>query len=155
MGLMLLTVTGVGLRMYFATFVAANSSLNRSTNTHSKQFTTDAEKISFLKRYLVLPSAVEAAEFHVVFYDNSGGGVPGPSDWDIQAVLKVAPKHLSAWTQNLRVTDQKQDLAWGYRLAQQQDWKLNATPKVYTAAGKTVAIFEKEGFIFKQLTSTP
>lgn len=155
MGLMLLTVTGVGLRMCFDTFVAANSSPNRSTNTHSKQFATDAEKISFLKRYLVLPSAIEAAEFHVVFYDNSGGGVPGPSDWDIQAVLKVVPKHLSAWTQNLQVTAQKQDLTWGYRLAQQRDWKLSATPKVYTAAGKIVAVFEKEGFIFKQLKSTP
>ncbi len=154
-GLMLLTVTGVSLRIRFDALVAANSSPNRSTNTYSKQFATDAEKISFLKRYLLLPSGVEATEFHVVFYDNSGGSVPGPSDWDIQAVLKVAPKHLSAWTQNLQVTAQKQDLAWGYRLAQQRGWKLNAAPKVYTMAGKIVAVFEKEGFIFKQLTSTP
>jgi hypothetical protein len=154
MGLTLLTITGVGLRMCFDTFVAANSSPNRSTNTYSKQFATDADKISFLKRYLVLPSAVEAAEFHVVFYDNSGGSVPGPSDWDIEAVFKVAPEHLSAWTQNLQVTSQKQDLAWGYRLAQQRGWKLNATPKVYTAAGKIVAVFEREGFICKRLTSS-
>jgi hypothetical protein len=154
MGLTLLTITGVGLRMCFDTFVAANSFPNRSTNTYSKQFATDADKISFLKRYLVLPSAVEAAEFHVVFYDNSGGSVPGPSDWDIEAVFKVAPEHLSAWTQNLQVTSQKQDLAWGYRLAQQRGWKLNATPKVYTAAGKIVAVFEREGFICKRLTSS-
>lgn len=152
---MLLTVTSIGLRMCFDALVAANSSLNRSTDTYSKQFSTDAEKISFLTRYLVLPSAIEAAEFHVVFYDNSGSVVPGPSDWDIQAVLKVAPKHLSIWTQNLQVTAQKQDLTWGYHFAQQRGWKLNTAPKVYTAAGKIVAVFEKEGFIFKQLTSMP
>jgi hypothetical protein len=122
-----------------------------STDTHSKQFATDTEKIQFLKRYLSFPTAVETAEFHVVYHDNSGGGIPGPSDWDIQAVLNVAPQNLSAWTHNAKVTAEKQDLAWGYSLAQQRGWKLQSEPKVYTASGKIVAIFEKEGLIFKRL----
>jgi hypothetical protein len=82
---------------------------NMSTDTHSKQFATDPDKIQFLKRYLTFPTAVEAAEFHVVYQDNSGGGIPGPSDWDMQVVLKVAPQNLSAWTHNVKVTSQKQD----------------------------------------------
>jgi hypothetical protein len=124
-----------------------------STDTHSKQFATDADKIQFLKRYLSLPTAVEATEFHVVYHDNSGGGIPGPSDWDIQAVLKVAPQDLSAWTQNAKETFAKQDLAWGYSLAQQRGWKLQSEPKIYTASGKIIAIFEKERLIFKRLTT--
>lgn len=125
-----------------------------STDTHSKQFATDTAKIQFLKRYLSFPTAVEAAEFHVVYHDNSGGMVPGPSDWDMQVVLKVAPQDLSAWTHNLKVTSEQQDLAWGYRLAQQRGWKPQSKPKVYTGAGKIVAVFEKEGFIFKRLTTS-
>jgi hypothetical protein len=125
-----------------------------STDTHSKQFATDTDKIRFLRRYLTFPTVVEAAEFHVVYQDNSQGMVPGPSYWDIQAVFKVAPQDLSVWTLNAKETSQKQDLAWGYRLAQQRGWKLLSAPKVYTAAGKIVAVFEKEGFIFKRLATS-
>jgi hypothetical protein len=89
----------------------------------------------------------------VVYHDNSGGMVPGPSDWDIQAVLKVASQDLSAWTQNAKETAAKQDLAWGYSLAQQRGWKLLPAPKIYTAPGKIVVVFEKEGIIFKRLTT--
>jgi hypothetical protein len=154
-GLMLLTVAGIGGCQRWGYPLEANRSLNRSTDTHSSQFATDTDKIQFLKRYLTLPTAVEAAEFHVVYHDNSGGGIPGPSDWDIQAVLKVAPQHLSAWTQDAKITSKKQDLAWGYRLAQQRGWKFRSAPKFYTATGKIVAVFEKEGFIFQKVATMP
>jgi hypothetical protein len=137
----------------FKAYYLSEANRSMSTNTHSKQFATNADKIQFLKRYLSLPTAVEAAEFHVVYQDNSGGIIPGPSDWDIQAALKVAPQDLSAWTKNINRTSQKQDLAWGYSLAQERGWKLQSAPKVYTAPGEIVAIFEKEGFIFKRLTT--
>jgi hypothetical protein len=155
LGLILLTIVGaVGFQHWVYEPFNAYYFPNRSTNTNSKQFATDVDKIRFLKRYLTLPSAVEATEFYVVYHDNSSG-IPGPSDWDIQAVLKVAPQHLSAWTQNLKANLKKQDLAWGYRLAQQRGWKLQSAPKVYAATGKIVAVFEKEGFIFQKVTTMP
>lgn len=125
-----------------------------STDTHSKQFATDTDKIQFLKRYLTLATAVEAAEFHVIYHDNSGGFVPGPSDWDMQVVLKVPPRDFIAWTHNVKVTSQQQDLEWGYSLARQRDWRLQSKPKIYTGSGKIVAVFEKEGFIFQRLTTS-
>jgi hypothetical protein len=159
LGLILLSLVGaVGLQIWvyepFKAYYFPKPERSMSTDTHSKQFATDPDKIQFLNRYLTLPTAVEAAEFHVVYHDNSGGGIPGPSDWDMQVVLKVAPQDLSAWTDNLKMTSQKQDLAWGYSLAQQRAWKLQSKPKVYTAPGKIVAVFEKEGFIFKWLTTS-
>ncbi len=115
-----MTVAGIGgFQLWGYGPSEANRSPNRSTDTRSSQLATDADKIRFLNRYLTLPSAVEAAEFHVVYHDNSSG-IPGPSDWDIQAVLKVAPQHLSAWIQDAKITSKKQDLGWGYRLAQQR-----------------------------------
>jgi hypothetical protein len=158
-GLILLSLAGaVGFQIWvyepFNAYYFPKPKRNMSTDTHSKQFVTDADKIQFLKRYLTFPTAVEAAEFHVVYHDNSGGGIPGPSDWDMQVVLKVAPQNLSAWTHNVKVTSQKQDLEWGYSLAQQRAWKLQSKPKIYTGPGKIVAVFEKEGFIFKRLTTS-
>jgi hypothetical protein len=154
---MLLTLAGaIGLQVWFYEPLEVHYFPKRSmsTDTHSKQFATDADKIRFLKRYLSLPTAVEAAEFHVVYHDNSGGLIPGPSDWDMQVVLKVAPQDLSAWTHNVKATSQKQDLEWGYSLARQRDWKLQSKPKVYTGSGKIVAVFEKERVIFKQLITS-
>jgi hypothetical protein len=158
LGLILLSLgSAVGFQIWvyepFKAYYFPKRDRSMSTDTHSKQFATDTDKIQFLKRYLALPTAVEAAEFHVVYHDNSGGGIPGPSDWYIQAVLKVTPPDLSAWTQNIKETSEKQDLAWGYSLAQQRGWKLLSAPKVYTAAGKIVVVFEKEGIIFKRLTT--
>jgi hypothetical protein len=157
-GLILLSLVGaVGFQIWVNELFKADyfpkPNHNMSTDTHSKQFATDPDKIQFLKHYLTLPTAVEAAEFHVVYHDNSGDGIPGPSDWDMQVVLKVAPQDLSAWTQNVKPTSEKQDLEWGYSLARQRNWKLQSKPKVYTAAGKIVVVFEKEGFIFKRLTT--
>jgi hypothetical protein len=151
-------VGAVGFQIWvyepFKAYYFPKTNRNMSTDTHSKQLATDTDKIQFLKRYLTFPTAVEAAEFHVVYHDNSGGGIPGPSDWDMQVVLKVAPQNLSAWTHNLKMTSQKQDLEWGYSLAKQRNWKLQSKPKVYTGPGKIVAVFEKEGFIFKQLITS-
>jgi hypothetical protein len=158
LGLILLSLVGaVGFQIWvyepFKAYYFPKPEHNMSADTHSKPFATDTDKIQFLKRYLTLSTVVEAAEFHVVYHDNSRGVIPGPSDWDIQAVLKVAPQDLSAWTHNVKETSTKQDLAWGYSLAQQRGWKLLSAPKVYTAAGKIVALFEKERIIFKRLTT--
>ncbi len=151
---MLLTLAGgVGFQGWVYQPFMAHYFPNRTTNTYSKQFTTDVDKIQFLKRYLVFPSDIEATEFHVIYYDNSGGIIPGPSDWKIKAVLKIAPQHLAAWTQNIKATAKPQELAWGYSLAHQRGWVLHSQPKIYAATGKLIAVFEQEGIIFKQLTT--
>ncbi|HBW35621.1 MAG: hypothetical protein VR66_05060 [Peptococcaceae bacterium BRH_c23] len=51
-----------------------------TTDTISTVFSTQEEKLNFLRKYLVLPSMVSSTEFHIVFQDNSKGWVPGPSD---------------------------------------------------------------------------
>jgi len=123
-----------------------------TTDTHSAQFATDAEKIAFLRRYLVFASPVEATEFHVVYHDNSGG-VPGPSDWDIHAALKVAPADVSLWTVGLRQVDAAGvDLSWGDDLLPREArWARASPPKAYERPGEgvLVAAFEPEGIVLK------
>lgn len=129
---------------------------NKSTDTLSAEFDSDTEKIAFLDQYLVLHSAVEAAEFHIVYHDNSTGFVPGPSDWNIQAVLKVAPADVSRWTDGRQlVATDSVDLAWGYALLPDEArWQVQSQPMIYTSLGAIIVVFAPEGILFTHHQTT-
>jgi len=118
---------------------------------------SNAEKIAFLNRYLVTKSAIEAAEFDIDYEDNSGGWVPGPSDWDIKAALKIQPRDTILWTEGLdRTLNEDEDLSWGVRLLPQgESWRIKSKPQIFTRRDHdvTVAIFEPEGIVLKRVRS--
>ncbi len=129
---------------------------DRTTDTSSSVFGTDAEKVDFLDNYLTPLSPIRAAEYRVIYHDNSGG-IPGPSDYDITAVLLVAPADVAAWTDGMTPAPTGTDLSWGYALLPPDSrWAVGGTPDVYTrAGGVTLAVFPREGVLFKRVTSLP
>jgi hypothetical protein len=126
-----------------------------TTNTYSSRFNSDRQKIEFLSKYLKFLSPIEATEFHIVYHDNSTGILPGPSDWNIEAVMKVSPSNLKRWTQELKLQQQPIDLAWGYALIakDKQRWNLKSKPRIYTRYSVRIAVFEAEGVVFKSVSS--
>jgi hypothetical protein len=132
------------------------TSSSLTTDTRSAQFATDAEKITFLGRYITLYSAIEATEFHIVYHDNSGGAVPGPSDWDMRVALKVAPTDVSAWTSGVQETDSAGvDLSWGTNLLPDTSrWARTSQPRLFERAGVIIAAFASEGLILKHIWTT-
>jgi hypothetical protein len=126
-----------------------------TTDTSSGQFATDAEKMAFLRRYVVLSSAVETAEFHILYHDNSGGRVPGPSDWDMRVALNMAPADVSAWTSGLKESDGAGvDLSPGTEpLPNKSRWAHTSQPQVYQRANSDVivAVFAAEAIVLKHL----
>jgi hypothetical protein len=134
------------------------TSASLTTDTHSAQFATDAEKIAFLRRYVTLYSAVEASEFHIVYHDNAGEAAPGPSDWDMRVALKVAPADIPSWTSGLQeIAGADTDLSWGIDLLPDTvRWARTSQPRVYERAsgGVTVAAFASEGVILKHMWTT-
>lgn len=60
-----------------------------STDTDSQSLPNRQRRLAFLARYLRAKSSIADAEYLIHYRDNSGGAVPGPSDWDIRAVLQV------------------------------------------------------------------
>ena len=148
--LSLLIVGGFGLLLFAC---AASNTSNLTTNTQSTQFSTDGEKLTFLKKYVTLYSAIEATEYQIVYQDNSAGGVPGPSDWDIQMALKIAPEDVVLWTADMqKIAPELVDLAWGYQLLPDEPrWKFQAQPLVYTRANVIVAVFPQQGILFKRM----
>ncbi len=139
-----------GLLMFSCT---AGNTPNLTTNTRSTQFSTDGEKLAFLKKYLTMYSDGEAAEYQIVYHDNSSGGVPGPSDWDMRVALKMAPEHLALWTADMQpIAPELVDLAWGYQLLPHEPrWKIQAKPLVYMRSNVIVAIFPQQGILFKRI----
>jgi hypothetical protein len=130
-------------------------SASLTTDTFSAQFATDAEKIAFLRRYVTLSSPVETTEFHIVYHDNSGGAVPGPSDWDMRVALKVAPADVSAWTSGLQEAESTDaDFSWATDLLPNTSrWARASQPRVYRRAsgGVIVVAYASEGVIFKRM----
>jgi hypothetical protein len=67
-----------------------------TTDTDSRSLPDAQGRLELLSRYLRSKSAITDAEYIIHYRDNSGGSIPGPSDWDIRAVLQVADDG-SAW----------------------------------------------------------
>jgi hypothetical protein len=72
-----------------------------STNTSSKKFATLADKVTFLQKYVRFRHNYHQLDFAIQYSNNSGGLVPGPSEWDVRIVAVVPPGELGAWTSGL------------------------------------------------------
>ncbi len=134
---------------------------SRTTDTRSTQFSSEQEKVRFLATYLQMKSDVEAAAFHIRYQDNSGGWLPGPSDWDIQAVMRVRPEDLSRWTEDMSIVgaDSREGYVfdgwpnWGYSLLPDDPrWRVGSKPTVFARQDGSVmvAIFQPEGIVMKR-----
>ncbi|MBA3945339.1 MAG: hypothetical protein H0X37_12335 [Herpetosiphonaceae bacterium] len=130
--------------------------LSKTTDTQSSTFSSDADKIAFVEHYCTLASPLITTEFHIVYHDNESGRVPGPSDWDMQVLMLVRPQDAPRWTNGmLHVPAQHIDLAWGYVLLPPDPrWMITSQPVVYERSGVIVAVFEREGIIFKRVWTT-
>ena len=129
-----------------------------TTDTRSSSLPSDERKVEFLQRYLQLPSAVETAEFHIVFHDNSRG-IPGPSDYSIEVAIKVAPGAVPSWLAGLEPGEPLGVPSWAAELipatSADSRWALHSTPRFYRRPGANVCLwaYETEGVILKSLHS--
>lgn len=139
---------------------ALGRSASLTTDTLSRDL-AEADRLPFLARYLRLHSEVEAAEFHIRYFDGERGLVPGPSEWDMRVAMKIAPANIAAWTADVAPTKTPDSTAWGYApsdltwvheiLPTAERWKTTSTPKIYTRNATTVIVFEPEGIVCKRV----
>jgi hypothetical protein len=90
----------------FSALVGCSDSKSRNTDTYSRQFSTIAEKIAFLEKYLVIKDRkVLDTEYHIQYHDNSQG-LAAPSDWQMLIILKVPENELEKWIIDCPVTQE-------------------------------------------------
>ncbi len=149
-------------RLYHILFLillsfAACESENRTTDTRSTKFSQEGEKIAFLKRYVKLFSPVSAAEYHIVYHDNSGGLLPGPSEWDIKIALVIAPSDVPKWIAGFREAGKDEcDLSWVREIPLEgHPWIRGGRPRCYLRPGTEteLVVYGKEGILFKRMRS--
>jgi len=131
---------------------------NLSTDTRSRIFSTDTQKIEFLEKYATLSSPIIATEFHIIYHDNSTGFVPGPSDWDMKIALLLEPADIPQWLTGLEeVTDEDIDISWASEvLPSNSRWKRIRVPQYYhrPESAVEVAVYEQEGIVLKRMKSS-
>ena len=137
--------------------LACHREPSRTTDKMSSEFSTDQAKIDYLSRYLKLQTAIEATEFHIQYQDNSGGLVPGPSEWDVQVVMKMKPEDTPVWSKGMKPADNGDVklLEWGYSLLPRDSrWSIKSKPDVFVGEGGVlVAVFAPEGIVFKRVSA--
>jgi hypothetical protein len=150
MSRIMLILAGLGLVVGILLLLFSTTQTTLTTDKRSSDFSDDQAKVEFLKKYLKMYSEIEATEFHVRYQDNSGGLVPGPSDWDMQVVMKMPKDKVGLWTRGLEKTVEA-DLSWGDDLLPNDErWAIRSKPMIYSRGSSVVAVFESEGIVFKR-----
>lgn len=139
------------LLIFLAAACSGTPTADLTTDTRSTELSTEVEQIKFLRRYVELQSAVTQTKFHIIYHDNSGGLVPGPSDWNIQAVMQV--EDVAPWIDGKTQLDSA-DFTWADALLT-EELRPSSQPTYYTNGATTIAVFEPELIIYFRSTTTP
>ena len=135
---------------------AAGREENLTTNTWSANIKDHDGKIEFMEKYLVCPTKVLDAEYHIVFQDNSKGLVPGPSDWRITAMIKINPDDIAEWTKNMEEISEKQMDRTMLDELTIPDWDLSGEAAYYKRPNEQsyLVVYEKQGILLKYFFTT-
>jgi hypothetical protein len=126
-----------------------------TTDTDSQSLPDKTQRLEFLARYLRSKSPIADAEYVIRYQDNSGGAVPGPSDWDIRAVLQVE-RQGAAWHEGWVACDA--DTGWAQPLLDRRpQWRtLRSSPQCYRnprTPASFVILYEEDGIVLYRNTS--
>jgi hypothetical protein len=130
----------------YAQRLTAPEALDRTTDTLSSSFTTVKERLEFLDRYLNFPSQPVDAQYHLIYFDNSVGFPPGPSDWDIKVVVWLEPKDTPLWLKNMTKVATFDDFDWVLKLSPESTELDLETAQYFETSGKRAAL-PKEGVV--------
>lgn len=137
-----------------------------TTDTDSRSLPDKQQRLAFLARYLRFKSPIVDTEFIIRYQDNSNGMVPGPSDWDIRAVLQVEG-HAAAWHAGWAPCAPKSpsdahqpafDAAWAAPLlGRRAQWQtLRASPRCYRnprSAASFLVLYEEDNLVLYRNSS--
>ncbi len=125
----------------------------RTTDTHSRTLKSARARADFLCGYVLCPTRPLDAAFHIVFQDNSHGLLPGPSDGETNAVVKVSPDDTELWARGCTAKASEARPEWAREvLKERPEWAPKSAPDTYDCGfGQTRVIHVKEGVVLVQV----
>jgi hypothetical protein len=123
-------------------------------NKYSHTISDPSEKLRLFYKYMKHPPGLLDVEYHLWYQDNGAKkfiDVPGPSDYQLKVVLKVAKDSIDHHLTGLSKTNEEIDLKMWSKLQLDSTWNVSSVAEVYQdgdCGSTTKAIFRKEGIIF-------
>ena len=71
-----------------------------------------ADRIQFIENYVTFRRTYIRLDYDVNYHNNSGGFVPGPSDWDIQLLAVVPSKEVDQWIPGKAIKNEVSSSQW-------------------------------------------
>jgi hypothetical protein len=134
-------------------FVGCKPSGPATTKTTSAAYATVAERTKYLNGYVSFRRTYETLDFDIMYQNNGGGRVPGPSDWDIRLIATVPASELQAWIPTNRKASMAPDLAWLKSVPTPLD--LAGVGEWYVDSKRMVGIDRAKRIVVYRLSSTP
>ena len=144
--------TGLVLLMTAALFGCGKATGPASTDTSSDSLPSLEKRVEFLQRYVTFRREFSDLGFHIVYKNNSGGMVPGPSDWDIRLVATVPPAEIAQWVPPGVAATPSADTQWlvgvpgAERAAQIEQWYAGARSMVGIDRKRSVVAYRRWRF---------
>ncbi|MBX3418859.1 MAG: hypothetical protein KF851_14735 [Pirellulaceae bacterium] len=112
-----------------------------------------ADKIQFLENYVTFRRQYEELDYDIMYQNNGGGMVPGPSDWDIRLIAVVPIAEIEE-----SVLDGVKKLE-----GSPPDWVKNLPGSIdrtgltewYNKGGTTIGVDRERSIVVYRYTSTP
>ena len=121
----------------------------QSTDTNSTTIPELVDRIDFLENYLSFKRQYDELEFHILYKNNGGGWVPGPSDWDIRLAAVVPPEELPLWTEGLDVSSEEAN--WLTNVNKQID--VSGVNTWFRSGGKVVVVDKENAVVVYRLNT--
>lgn len=147
----------MAIRIFFLALtlllVGCGSSGPTSTKTTSNAYATVAERVKFLNEYVKFRRTYETLDFDILYQNNGGGMVPGPSDWDLRLVATVPASELQAWVPPGVAASTAPDVTWLKSIPTTLD--LSGLSEWYIDGSRVVGIDRARRIVVYRLSSTP
>jgi hypothetical protein len=124
-----------------------------STKTTSAGYATVAERTKFLNDYVAFRRTYETLDFDIMYQNNGGGLVPGPSDWDVRLVATVPAAELEAWVPTGVNASTAPDTEWLRSVPTTLD--LSGVSEWFVDGNRIVGIDRARRVVVYRLSSTP
>ena len=56
-----------------------------------------SDRVKFIENYVTFRRSYDQLEYEIIYHNNAGSMVPGPSDWDIKILAIVPAKEIDDW----------------------------------------------------------
>ncbi|MBS0265093.1 MAG: hypothetical protein JSS02_24390 [Planctomycetes bacterium] len=121
-----------------------------TTDTSSDTLPGLEKRVEFLERYVEFRRTYTDLGFQIKYQNNSGGLVPGPTEWDIRLVAVVPAAELAEWIPPEVTAESAADVSWlsgvpgAERAKEIEEWYVNGGRLVGVDRKHSVVAFHDE-----------